>query len=104
MPTHDARPMKSPSTEVILAEIPGASENERLAVVHRHDATGSRVELRQQTWGEGIGWFTQTTLPLAPQQLADLRAALGGTSVAAPRTLRAARTTPSHLRVVAESA
>lgn len=97
--------MKSQPTEVMLAEIPGSSENERLAVVHRHDATGSRIELRQQTWGEGIGWFTQTTLPLAPQQLADLRAALGGASTMAPRSYsRGPRTTPSHLRVVAESA
>jgi hypothetical protein len=97
--------MKSQPAEVLLAEIPGSSENERLAVVHRHDAAGSRIELRQQTWGEGIGWFTQTTLPLAPQQLADLRAALGGTAVATPRTLaRGTRTTPSYLRVVAESA
>jgi hypothetical protein len=92
-------------TEVLLAEIAGSNENERLAVVHRHDAAGSRIELRQQTWGEGIGWFTQTTLPLAPQQLADLRAALGGTSVAKPREFaRSTRQTPSHLRLVAESA
>ena len=97
--------MKSHPTEVILAEIPGSSENERLAVVHRHDASGSRIELRQQSWGEGIGWFTQTSLPLAPEQLAELRAALGGASVATPRTFtRGQRTTPSHLRVVAESA
>jgi hypothetical protein len=99
--------MISPPTEVMLAEIPGTNENERLAVVHRHDGSGSRIELRQQTWGEGIGWFTQTTLPLAPQQLAELRAALGGTSTMTMPSRgfsRNARATPTHLRVVAESA
>jgi hypothetical protein len=40
----------------------------------------SRVELRQQSFGEGIGWFTQSTVQLEPSQVADLRNALGLTA------------------------
>ena len=37
----------------------------------------SLIELRQQSWGEGVGWFTQTSVQLEPSQVAALRQSLG---------------------------
>jgi hypothetical protein len=35
------------------------------------------MELRQQSFSTGIGWFTQSTVQLEPGQVAALRNALG---------------------------
>jgi len=68
--------MSSPS-ETILSSIP-SSETERLVVVLIHSPDqGSRMELRQQSFSKGIGWFTQSTVHLEPSQVAALRNALG---------------------------
>ncbi len=69
-----------PENECVLAILPGRHENERLAVVLLSGATNGLV-LRQQTFGDGIGWFTQKSMELAPHQLASLRTALGGPAV-----------------------
>src|SRR5207249_8803477 len=64
-------------SELVLAAIP-ASETERLLVVLvQSPASGSRIELRQQSFSAGIGWFTQSTVQLEPGQVAALRNALG---------------------------
>ena len=64
--------------ETILAKLPGASDDERMVVLLRHTpAEGSQIELCQQTWGEGVGWFNQTSVQLQPHQVAQLRAVLG---------------------------
>jgi hypothetical protein len=65
------------SPEVVLSSIAGATDTERLLVVLCNRAGESRLELRQQSFGEGIGWFTQSTVALEPSQVAELRAALG---------------------------
>ena len=66
-----------PSQETVLSTIP-ASETERLLVVLVQTADcGSRLELRQQSFSNGIGWFTQSTVQLEPEQVAALRNALG---------------------------
>ena len=72
-----------PHSEIILATIPGAREDEQLEVALCQFTDGSRVELRQQTWGEGIGWFTQSTIHLEPSQVAGLKNSLGTSSAAA---------------------
>ena len=52
---------------------------------------GSWIELRQQSWGEGIGWFTQSTIVLEPQQWAQLKTTMGvSVSRTAPVKRRAA--------------
>jgi hypothetical protein len=74
-----------PLAEVILAVLPGAQDDEQVEIVLCQLAgEGSIVELRQQTWGEGVGWFTQSRVRMAPQQIADLRAVLG-TGAARPK-------------------
>jgi hypothetical protein len=68
-------------TETVLSTIDGTSDDERLQVTLCHDPVkGSRLELRQQSWGDGVGWFTQSKIELQPHQLGDLRSALGGTA------------------------
>lgn len=73
-----------PSSETLLTTIP-SSEVERLTVVLVKTTDGkSRMELRQQSFSNGIGWFTQSTVHLEPTQVAALRNALG-TSTATQR-------------------
>jgi hypothetical protein len=63
--------------ETVLSTIP-ASESERLLVLLiQSPESGSRMELRQQSFSNGIGWFTQSTVQLEPNQVAALRNALG---------------------------
>jgi hypothetical protein len=72
---------KTTRQESVRAIIDGPSETERLILVWCHaPGQGSRLELRQQSWGEGIGWFTQQSIPLAPEQVAELRYALNGSA------------------------
>jgi hypothetical protein len=66
-------------TETVLSTLP-SSETERLLVVLVQAAGhSSRMELRQQSFSNGIGWFTQSTVQLQPAQVAALRNALGST-------------------------
>ena len=69
--------------ETHLAVLPGDSDDpsdqQRVILVHCQDKSGrSQIELRQQFWGEGVGWFTQSTVSLEPNQIGQLRSALGG--------------------------
>ena len=72
-------------TETVHSTLP-ASETERLLVVLVQGTDqGSRMELRQQSFSKGIGWFTQSTVNLEPGQVAALRNALGTNSTSGPR-------------------
>ena len=72
------------ASETVLSSIP-ASEFERLLVVLvQSPEHGSRMELRQQSFSKGIGWFTQSTVQLEPGQVAALRNALGSTNASRP--------------------
>jgi hypothetical protein len=69
----------SVASETVLSAV-SASETERLLVVLINSPDhGSRMELRQQSFSAGIGWFTQSTVRLEPGQVAALRNALGAT-------------------------
>ena len=73
-----------PITETVMAMIPGTQAEERLMLVLiQGTQRSSRLELRQQSWGEGVGWFTQSTIEVQPAQVAGLRNALGTGTVAA---------------------
>ncbi|WP_254511526.1 hypothetical protein [Anatilimnocola floriformis] len=65
------------TTETILSAIPALSDKERLVVVLVQSAEGSRLELRQQSYGEGLGWFTQSKVQMEPGQVAQLKNSLG---------------------------
>lgn len=74
--------------ETVLSTLAGSNEHERLLVVLLHESGSSRLELRQQSYGVGVGWFTQSSISLEPHQVAELRGALGnGKRVGAPANL-----------------
>ncbi len=63
---------------LVLATIDSAHDDERLQLVLTREADGSSViSLQQQSWGEGIGWFTQSAVEMQPEQVAALRMSLG---------------------------
>lgn len=75
-------------SEIVLSTLPGTSDRERMQVVLiQSPATGSAVELRQQTFGDGVGWFTQSSVSMEPHQVAELRSVLGTSGAAASSTL-----------------
>ena len=84
--------------QTLLTILPGSRENERIAVLLTGNNGG--LELQHQSWGEGVGWFTQSSVALDPIQATLLRQSLG-TPTAKPRRISADRPT---LRVCAESA
>jgi hypothetical protein len=75
------------ATEIILSTLPASSETDRLLLVLLQRAgEPSRMELRQQSFGESVGWFTQSTVVLEPDQVSQLRSALGMTAASRGRT------------------
>jgi len=62
--------------ETLLAVIPSAG-GDRLQVVLVRSSTSNAIELRQQSWGEGVGWFTQGCIEVTQDQFAALRQTLG---------------------------
>jgi hypothetical protein len=93
------------AVETVLNTIPAASESERLVVVlvQSPDA-GSRMELRQQSFSKGIGWFTQSTVQLEPGQVALLRNALGTTGATGNASARRAPRLPREFSRLAPAA
>ncbi|MFP6675112.1 MAG: hypothetical protein VB878_08560 [Pirellulaceae bacterium] len=66
-----------PQFETILGVLPGATDRDRVLIIKEvTPVRGVKLELRQQTFGEGVGWFTQVTLPLTPDQASELRCVL----------------------------
>src|SRR5262245_27565025 len=65
------------ATETVLTAIPSSDSERLLVVLLQTPDHGSRMELRQQSFSKGIGWFTQSTVQLEPGQVAALRNALG---------------------------
>lgn len=95
-------------TEIVLSTLPGMNERDRvLVVLVQTPASGSHVELRQQSFGEGIGWFTQSSISMEPQQVAELRSVLGtsGASTSSlPRRFHKADVRPRFNVIHAETA
>ena len=64
--------------ETIISTLPGQTEDDRVVIVLCQQGMGpNTLELRQQSWGEGVGWFTQSSVEMSPSQVADLRNVLG---------------------------
>jgi hypothetical protein len=71
------------STEpVLIAALPGKSDNDRLALFLNPGSASGTLALCQQSWADGIGWFTQSKVDVDASQVGSLRQALGqgGTS------------------------
>ena len=81
----------------VLSTLPGVAPCERLEVALQQSGDGSlTIELNEQHYAEGIGWFTQRSLRLEPSQWRQLQGVLGG--VSASRSIAAAvERTPATL-------
>ncbi len=67
----------------VLATIAGSSPHQRLEVAITQGGDGRlAIDLRDQHYAEGIGWFDQRTLALDPRQFRQLKAVLGMNSSA----------------------
>lgn len=93
------------ATETVLTAIPASDVERLLVVLVQSKDHGSRMELRQQSFSAGIGWFTQSTVQLEPGQVAALRNALGNAgghqaSSRLPREFSKMRPTAWQPRVV----
>lgn len=66
-----------------LGTIDGSAPNERMCVAVAHGPDGGLVvELQQQHYGPGIGWFNQRSLTLDSRQWRQLQAMLGNANIA----------------------
>jgi len=72
----------------LLTTIDSATEGHRLAVFLSPGQDGSVLELHEQSWGEGVGWYTQSRVRIDRDQLPMIRQALAGSAqqVASPAT------------------
>jgi hypothetical protein len=87
---------------IILATIAGCCESERLQLVMTPlSEGGSHLELRQQSYAAALGWYTQSSVQIEPDQVAELRNSLGiGGPSGKIRTGAASRPSPLPLRIV----
>lgn len=74
--------------ETLICHLPSENTHERLAVVLCQDADGQRYELRQQSFGNGVGWFTQSCVVIEPDQAAALRNVFGAHPIGRKTSLR----------------
>jgi hypothetical protein len=64
--------------QIVLADLPGAGPHQRLRVaLDQGDDGRLTIELCEQHYAEGIGWFDQRSLSLEPGQFKRLQAVLG---------------------------
>ena len=61
------------TTRTLLTVLPAEDPEHRIAVMLVQDDEVTGLELQHQSWGEGVGWFTQSTVPLEAEQTAQLR-------------------------------
>jgi hypothetical protein len=60
----------SDTSKEIVGTIPGADPNSRIALELSHSG---QIDLCNQSFGNGIGWFTQNRSTLTPEQLVELQ-------------------------------
>src|SRR5215211_7064521 len=66
------------AARTVLATLAGSAPYQRLLVALEQRGDGRlAIELREQHYAEGIGWFDQRTMSLDPRQFRQLQAALG---------------------------
>jgi hypothetical protein len=68
-------------SECLLATLSSDHADERIQVVlGRAPDGGSTISLVQQSWAESLGWYTQQVMTLSPDQVGELRLALGSSA------------------------
>lgn len=63
--------------ETILSVLQGDHESNRIVVVHRRGFGTSGLVLRHESYSEAIGWFEQSSVEMSPDQVGQLKQALG---------------------------
>ena len=63
--------------ETILSVLQGDNESSRVVVVHRRGFGVSGLVLRRESYSEAIGWFEQSSIEMSPDQVGQLKQALG---------------------------
>jgi hypothetical protein len=63
--------------ETILSVLQGDNELSRIVLVHRHGFGASGVVLRRESYSDAIGWFEQSAVEMSPDQVGQLKQALG---------------------------
>jgi hypothetical protein len=76
--------MPTVNAAATLAILPGAQEDRRVRV-ELLSGEGGGLRLTQETFSEGVGWFAQGCLDLAPSQVAALREFLGAAPASRPQ-------------------
>lgn len=93
------------SRQTVVATLPSTSDHERIELVLCHQpGQAARLQLRQQSWGDGVGWFTQSSIELEPEQVAGLKLALGPVGRTGRSTTPAVKAAPVLRLVQADSA
>ncbi|HBJ38002.1 MAG TPA: hypothetical protein DDZ51_25245 [Planctomycetaceae bacterium] len=75
--------------ETILSVLEGNDELSRVVLVHRRGFGANAVVLRRESFSEAIGWFEQSSVEMSPDQVGQLKQALGTvpmSKVKPPRT------------------
>ena len=71
--------MNTAVNEALLGSIGGSEHDQIIEVVAIEEKGKSRYEIRLLSFGEGIGWFVQKTLPLDSSQAKALAKVLSKT-------------------------
>ncbi len=68
--------------EVTIATLDGGSPDRRICVTLSASLQdeGTALRLRHESFSPDVGWFAQSVIDLSPDQVAQLRAALGHVS------------------------
>jgi len=75
-PPAPAAPVRAPQ-EVLLGVLPGATADRRTAIVRRTGMCGAvSVRLSDESFSPAVGWFAQSSVELAADQLDGLKALL----------------------------
>ncbi|MCY2975603.1 MAG: hypothetical protein NTW52_13165 [Planctomycetota bacterium] len=71
----------------VISTIEGSDKTQRLVLCRVScDVEGQCVELQRQSWSDSVGWFTQSRVRIAKEEINFLRSALGSVSTAKNRT------------------
>ena len=63
--------------DVILAVLSDERDDERVALVHRREFGNHQILLRRESFSDDVGWFEQSSVAISPDQVGQLKQALG---------------------------
>ncbi|HWP93330.1 MAG TPA: hypothetical protein VNN20_14145 [Thermodesulfobacteriota bacterium] len=92
--------MNTAINEVLLGSISGDENDHIVEVVVVEDGSKNRYEIRLLSFGEGIGWYVQKTLPLDSNQARALGRVLSRTDNDLQRKLIKQDELPASRKVV----